>query len=131
METKEFLEVLDRDPEETESLENDPTFQFQMETLQAMKSARQEGVPFLALEYRLMDVLYALYNLSAQAGELEDDELLADGEIDEETLLMLDLVGTTRRALHQDLDEDVTQEQLEAAFDVATDEDRIPAFYNL
>lgn len=131
METKEMLERLGRDDDEIEALENDPTFQFQLAALQAMKDARGEGVPYLALEYRLQDVLYGMYTLAAQSGELEDDDLLGDGEPDEQTLLLVDLVGSARRALAAGVDEDAVESALEDAFDVATDEEALAQFYDL
>lgn len=131
METKEMLEQLGRDDEEIEALEKDPTFQFQLAALQAMKDAREDGVPYLALEYRLQDVLYGMYTLAAQSGEFEDEDVLGDGDPDEETLLLIDLVGSARRALAADVDEEAVESALEAAFDVATDEESLSQFYDL
>ncbi|MCU4741360.1 hypothetical protein OB955_24575 [Halobacteria archaeon AArc-m2/3/4] len=126
---QELLEKLGRSGDELEAAENDPAMQFQMQVLQAAKDAHEEGAPFLALEYRLMEALYGIYGLAIDAGELEDETLLDDGDLDEELLHRIDLIGSSRRALIRGVDEDIVESNLESALEDTADDETLASFY--
>lgn len=124
-----LLEKLGRSGDELEAAENDPAMQFQMQVLQAAKEAHEEGASFLALEYRLMEALYGIYGLAIDAGELEDETLIGDDELDEASLHRLDLIGSSRRALIRGVDEETVEANLKSALEDTTDGETLETFY--
>ncbi|GAB3036310.1 hypothetical protein [Natronobiforma cellulositropha] len=126
-ETNSLLEELGRSAEEIEAAAENPAVQYQLKVLQATKEAREAGIPYVALEYQLMEILHGLYGLAIEAGELGEDDLL--GELDEQTLHLLDVIGSSRRGLHQGLDEETVRENLETALESFDDDEVLEPFY--
>lgn len=127
---EELLEKLERRGESIEDIESDPSMQFQLQALQASRDAREAGASFLALEHRLMVILYGLYTLAIESGELEDERIAtAEGELDPASMHLLDVVASSRRALLSGVDEETVRKTLETAMEIATDSDALEGFY--
>lgn len=127
--TTSLLEELGHSPEEIEAAAENPAVQYQLQVLQATKDAREAGIPYVALEYQLMEILYGLYGLAIEADEFDGDELVANADVDEGLLHLLDVIGSSRRAMHQGVDEETIRENLETAAESIEDGDILESFY--